>query len=67
MMLWVQVMTETALYVVLCVLLCLSERVMCSMCMSLQITKEELLADVARDILLYISRDLTDEVHAECV
>ena len=29
----------------------------------LQITKEELFADVARDILLYVSRDLTDEVH----
>ncbi len=30
---------------------------------SLQITKDEFFAEVLRDILLYVSRDLSDKVH----
>ena len=30
----------------------------------LQITGDEFFADVARDILTYVSRDLSDEVHS---
>ena len=72
MRLWVQVMTEIAHFSMLCCVCCfvfLSVSCVVCACIYLQITKEELLADVARDILLYISRDLTDEVHVctECV
>ena len=30
---------------------------------SLQITKDEFFAEVVQDILLYVSRDLSDKVH----
>lgn len=36
---------------------------MCSLCLLFQVSGEQLFADVAKDILLYVSRDLSDKVN----
>lgn len=36
-------------------------------CVSLQVSGEQFFADVAKDILLYVSRDLSDKVNYLCV